>query len=72
MAKRSFKEGDLVEYIETFYNNIHKIHRGVVVRRCSAGLVPAPDHVAKFEILTTEGISAIVWADDLILLEDIK
>ena len=70
MTKRKFKEGDLVQYIETFYNNIHKIHRGVIIRKCVTRPIPSPDHIAKFEILTTDGETAVVWADDLMLLEE--
>jgi len=72
MAKRIFKEGDLVEYIETFYNNIHKIHRGVIVKRHISGLVPTNHNVAKYEVITTEGKSTILWADELVLLEETK
>jgi len=70
MAIKAFKEGDLVQYIETFYNNIHKIHRGVIIRKCTTRPTPSPDHIAEFEILTTDGTTAMVWADDLMLLEE--
>lgn len=70
MTQRKFKEGDLVQYIETFYNNIHKIHRGVIIRKRAGGLVPTLDHIVNYEVLTTDGETAMVWADDLMLLEE--
>jgi hypothetical protein len=71
MTEHKFEEGDLVQYIETFYNNVHKIHRGVIIRKMQARPHPSPDHIVKYEVLTTNGETAILWADDLLLLENI-
>ena len=67
MDEDKFKKGDLVEYFETLYPKIHKIHRGIVVKKKYSDV-----GISKiYMVLTTENETNWVFEDDLIKMEDI-
>ncbi len=68
MNKERLKIGDLVEYFETIYPKVHKLHRGIIIRKKYSGI--GTDGKNPFSniymILTTENKTNWVMEDDLI------
>jgi len=57
--------GDLVEFMESIYPKMHKIHRGIIVKKKYG------TDAKIYKILTTENETNWVYEEDLIKLEDI-
>ena len=67
--RAKYKEGDLVEYIETFYNNIHKIHICVILnRKVETKITPAVPLVM-YVVMTSEGRTLEVWEEEILPME---
>jgi len=68
-----FKTGDLVEYFETMYSKVHKVHRGIVVKKKYSGVhsFETGAYSNIYMVLTTENKTNWVMEDDLIKLEDL-
>ena len=73
MNEERLKIGDLVEYFETIYPKVHKLQRGIIIRKKYSGI--GTDGKNPFSniymILTTENETNWVMEDDLIKLEDL-
>lgn len=68
MDEDKYKAGDLVEYFETLYPKIHKIHRGIVIKKKYSG----PEALGRsriYMILTTDNETNWVFEEDLIKME---
>ena len=60
----------MVSYIETFYNNLHKIHRCVILEKVVLRTTLPTERIVKYNILTNEGDYREVWEDDILPLEE--
>ena len=70
MAKHKYREGDLVSYIETFYNNLHKMHRCVILEKVVLRTTLPTERIVKYNILTSEGEYREVWEEDILPFEE--
>jgi hypothetical protein len=72
MNKERLKIGDLVEYFETIYPKVHKLQRGIIVRKKYSGDDSDGTTFSNiYMILTTENETNWVMEEDLIKLEDL-
>lgn len=56
----------MVEYIESFYNNIHKLHTCVILERIVLKTTLPTQNIIKYKLLTTEGNALEAWEDDIL------
>ena len=70
MGRHIYREGDLIEYIETFYNNIHKIHFCVIIEKQVITTTVPTAPTVKYIVLTSEGETREVWEEDMLPMEN--